>query len=262
MPKMLMTLLLGVMMIAGSPAFAETVDFEDLTLSPDSYYNGDDNAGGFESGGAEFNNYYSETEYGGIIYIYWEGFAFSNTTDTTTLDYDTNQYSAIPGSGSDGSANYGVSFFGFYDIPTIRFEKEVIVSKADITNTTYAFLTMRQGYQGAKKFGGASGGDPDWFLLTVTGKDEEGKETGTVEFYLADFRFTDNDKDYIVEKWTSVDFSGLGPVKSLEFSLSSSDYNEGGMLTPGYFAIDNIVFSDADDSSDSSSLGCFITNLQ
>ena len=37
-------------------ASAGVVDFEDLPLTPESFYNGADEAGGFTSGGAFFNN--------------------------------------------------------------------------------------------------------------------------------------------------------------------------------------------------------------
>jgi len=257
MPKMLKAVLMGVMLFSGLPAFAGTVDFEDLTLDSESYYNGDDGAGSFESGGASFNNLYDDT-YG----PYWEGFAYSDMTDTTTLDY-TNQYSAIPGNGANGSDTYALAYLGFYGIiPTITFSEEVRVSGVAITNSTYAFLSMKEGYAVAKKFGGASGDDKDWFLLTITGKDSDGNVTGTVEFYLADYRYEDNSRDYIVDKWTSVDLSDLGFVKTLEFSLSSSDNDPVyGMNTPAYFSIDNVVYNTADDD-DSQFLGCFINHLQ
>jgi hypothetical protein len=97
---------------------------------------------------------------------------------------------------------------------------------------------MKDGYAQAKKFGGSSGDDPDWFLLTITGKDASGAETGTVEFYLADYRFEDSSEDYIVDDWEYVDLSSLGVVKSLEFNLNSSDAGDFGMNTPTYFAMD------------------------
>ena len=65
-------------------------------------------------------------------------------------------------------------------------------------------------------------------------------QIGTVDFYLADYRFADNSKDYIVENWEYVDLSSLGVVKSLEFSLNSSDAGVFGMNTPAYFAMDDL----------------------
>ncbi|MCW5623505.1 MAG: DUF4465 domain-containing protein [Burkholderiales bacterium] len=92
----------------------------------------------------------------------------------------------------------------------------------------------------AKAFGGASGDDPDWFALTITGHDAAGDATGTVDFHLADYRFADNSLDYVVTDWTLVDLSALGTVSSLTFSLSSSDVGDFGMNTPAYFALDNL----------------------
>ena len=111
-----------------------------------------------------------------------------------------------------------------------------------ITNTTYAALSMLNGDSFAKKFGGASGNDPDWFLLTITGKNASGGTTGTVDFYLADYQFENNANDYIVDDWTFVDLTALGDiVKSLEFALSSSDVGQWGMNTPASFAMDSLT---------------------
>ncbi|MBT3193431.1 MAG: DUF4465 domain-containing protein, partial [Verrucomicrobia bacterium] len=50
-------------------------------------------------------------------------------------------------------------------------------------------------------------------------------------------------EDYIVGEWTWVDLTSFGPaVKSLHFSLSSSDNGAWGMNTPAYYAIDDLQF--------------------
>lgn len=252
--RMFVVLMLSIMFLSAGSVYAENAGFDDLVLDSESYYNGSDGAGSFESGGAVFNNFYDDT-YG----PYWEGFAYTNGTDTTTLDY-TNQYSAITGSGAGESSNYGVAYLGFYGIvPAVTFPDEVRVVNADITNTSYAYLAMQEGYFAAKKFGGESGADEDWFLLTITGKDADGSVAGSIEFYLADFRFADNSQDFIIDDWTAVDLSELGPVKSLEFSLSSSDNGAYGMNTPAYFAIDNIEYYETDGPD--GTLGCFINRI-
>ena len=117
---------------------------------------------------------------------------------------------------------------------------------------------MLNGDQFAKKFEAG-----DWFKLTITGKDSNGVVTDTVDFLLADG--TD-----IVDAWTWVDLSGLGEVKSILFSLSSSDTGAFGMNTPSYFALDSINDpeqgdgdnddnDDEDDEDDDDWLeGCFI----
>lgn len=264
--RRLTTVVLGLLMLTVGFAYAETVDFEDLTLEPDSFYNGSDGAGGFDSGQVRFNNLYDDS-----FYVYWEGFAYSNTTDTTTEDY-TNQYSAYPGSGAGSSVVYGVGYqpgpFGYDTVPTLTLPEEIRITQASVTNTTYAYYTMEKGYFTAKKFGGDSGNDEDWFLLTITGKDTAGNVTDTVEFYLADFRFDDNKLDYIVDAWTTVDLSSLGLVKSIEFALTSSDTDPNpdiGMNTPSYFAIDSIVIGDDDNDNNGGNGGsnstCFIQSL-
>ena len=230
-----------------STAGADIANFDDLSLAPESYWNGSDGSGGFQSGPAWFNNNY--TDWGGGFYS-WDGWAYSNTTDIATAGY-TNQYSAVTGGGFY-SNNYGIScvpldFMGgtYEPIPTaLTFTDTTdgyIAAGAYFTNTTYVYLSMKYGDIFAKKFGGSSGNDPDWFLLTITGKDASGGKTGTVEFYLADYRFEDNIKDYIVENWEYIDLSSLGVVQSLEFSLSSSDAGVFGMNTPAYFAMDTIM---------------------
>jgi hypothetical protein len=114
-------------------------------------------------------------------------------------------------------------------------------SSVRVTNTTYAALSMRDGDMFAKKFGGPDGTDPDFFVLTIHGVDANGNATGSVDFFLADYRFQDPSLNYIVSSWTTVDLTPLGNAASLTFELSSSDIGPFGMNTPAYFAIDNLV---------------------
>ncbi|HEY4761096.1 MAG TPA: DUF4465 domain-containing protein, partial [Thermoguttaceae bacterium] len=220
---------------------AITVDFEDVSLPPSGYYNGSDNAGGFTSRGVFFPN--SFTDWGGG-FTSWENWACSRTTDTTTGDY-TNQFSAITGEGQGSSPQYAVSFPGFATgVSNFSLPYPTAVQGAYITNTTYAYYTMLNGNAFAKKFGGASGDDPDWFLWTVTGKDASGTALGSLNFYLADYRDPDPNNDYIINLWTWVDLSSLGNnVKTLEFGLSSSDVGPFGINTPTYFAMDDLSTS-------------------
>jgi hypothetical protein len=103
---------------------------------------------------------------------------------------------------------------------------------------------MRDGDQFAKKFGGVSGDDADWFKLTVTGWLNGQAKNDTVNFMLADYTFADNSQDYILNEWTWLDLQVLGNVDSLQFSLSSSDAGQWGMNTPAYFVLDNFTTAD------------------
>jgi hypothetical protein len=245
-------------LILAAPAAATTIDFEDLGASlpvqsdPDAdledYYNGySANAASlptdFASAGATFNNEFSD--FGGGCC--WQGWAYSQLTDTTTPGFG-NQHSAVTGGGASGSATYGVAFTGGQvglqaAVSRIAFGEEVSVLSALLTNTTYTALSMRDGDGFAKKFGGPSGDDPDYLVLTITGRDAGNAVTASVEFALADYRFSDGLLDYIVTDWTSVDLSALGSVAALEFELASSDESFGFLNTPSYFALDDLVFA-------------------
>jgi hypothetical protein len=251
-------LVLLIALILGAPAAALTIDFEDLGLNlpvnsdsdPDleDYYNGFSASSAsqptdFASSGAVFNNEFSD--FGGGCC--WQGWAYSQSTDDATPGFG-NQHSAIAGSGAGASATYGVAFTGGVvgsqgPVSRIAFDSEVALVGAAITNTTYAALSMRDGDAFAKQFGGVSGSDPDYFLLTITGRDAANASTGSVEFALADYRFADDALDYILMDWVFVDLSGLGSVAALEFSLDSSDQAFGFLNTPSYFALDDLAFA-------------------
>lgn len=217
-------------------ATAQTATFEDLALPADTFWNGSDLSGGFTSGSAFFVNSY-DTVWGS-----WKGFAYSNKRDITTSGY-TNQYSAYTGWGFNGSSTYAV--VNAFSPAKIRLTDigGTTIKGFYVTNTTYAALSMRDGDAFAKKFGGTTGNDPDWFKLSVTGWLGGTLKSDTVHFYLADYRDTINSNDYILNTWKWVDLTPLGNVDSLSFSLSSSDTTGSlGMNTPAYFAMDN--FSD------------------
>jgi hypothetical protein len=221
-------------LVVSGVSIAAIATFDDLTLPPESYWNGADGSGGFCSGGVSFKNNYNPE------WASWDGFAYSNITNTAVEGLD-GQYNAIAGSGQADSSNYGVAFVGWTEPPTIILNMAQTLQGLYVTNNNYAYYSMLNGDMFAKKFGGSSGNDADWFLLTITGKDAGGNVTGSLDFYLADYRFADNSRDYIVSTWEYVDLASLGAVKNLEFSLNSSDVSTWGMNTPAYFALDTIV---------------------
>jgi hypothetical protein len=247
----LTALLVGTGVFAQSFPLVQTADdvivsdFENLVLEPESYWNGADGSGGFTSGLVQFNNSYN-ADWGT-----WAGWAYSNTSDVTTPGF-MNQFSTIAGSGFDtlssGGGNYGVGYISsdwaaFQPIPLpVAFSDSLPhrVQGLYVTNSTYAALSMENGDDFAKKFGGETGNDPDFLKLFIWGK-KDGNETDTVEFYLADFRFEDNTQDYIVKTWQWVELSSLGKIDTLLFSISSSDIGDWGMNTPLYFNIDNLT---------------------
>ncbi len=229
---------------------ADTVNFDELNVwtsigSDGSYYNGDRGVGsnnlGWSSGNVYFGNSFVDTAFGG----YWNGFSYSNVSNTTTPGF-VNEYAAYAGGGVGGQGNYAVAF-GFEDSQAFfNLPGASTISSVYLTNTTYAALSMENGDQFAKKFGGNTGDEADYFSVTFTGYDSlngAGNVTGAVEFYLADFRFVDNSLDYIIDQWTSVDMSALGLVQSVRLSFQSSDVGQFGINTPTYVALDNLVYS-------------------
>lgn len=236
-----MLLLGGIATIAFINAKAQTIStFESLTLSG-TYWNGSSDPLGttFSDGNAIFQNYY-DTSYGG----YWTGgWAYSNVKDSITAGIG-NMYAARPASGYDGSTNYVVG----QQNAMIKLSGTAlgkVVSGFYITNGTYTALSMKDGDSFAKKFGGVSGNDSDWFKITIKKYYQGALANDSVEFYLADYRFADNTKDYIVNDWQWVDLTSLGNVDSLQFTLSSTDVGSYGMNTPAFFCMDNFTTADS-----------------
>ena len=206
--------------------------FEDLELADESHISvsteEDDDRTEFVSGGYEFAT--------GCMhdYDYWYWFGYANMTDTKYEKLD-DQWNNIVGGGYDGSKNYGVAFAAAFNGPcyvTPLSDEPVVVPGFYITNSSYAYTSMKNGDGFAKKFEKG-----DWFLLTITGYDADNKVTGTKEYYLADLR--DEATAYIINDWRYVDLSGLGAVSKIGFELTSSDNGSYGMNTPAYFCFDN-----------------------
>ena len=213
-------------------AFAqEPATFEDVQLGSNGIWAAPEGENELPSGGWLFTNY---TGYG-----YWGGFTASNRTDLNQTGLNA-QYTAVTGCGYDGSTQYAVAYT--YGVQTDVYAADGqshTVTGCYITNNLWAYQDVLQGSMGQTPFGGLSGDDPDWFKLTATGKNASGQTVGTLDFYLADYRFEDNSQDYVLDTWEWFDLSPLGPVATISFSLSSTKSNYGGMITPAYFCMDN-----------------------
>jgi hypothetical protein len=226
-----LALLLATASAANADVVVTTTTFESMSIpSNPGYVANSDPVGntnpGFTFDGNHFNNEFN------TAWDIWSGWAISNKVDAVdpkAPNY-TYQYSTIAGGGAGGSSNFALSFGDSY----INVADGQSVLSMDVTNTTYAYLSMSNGDQFSRKF--AAG---DFFLLTITGHDGlngSGASTGQVDFYLANFL---GSNAYIVDAWTNVDLTGLGSARSLTFSLSSSDNGDFGMNTPAYFAMDD-----------------------
>lgn len=219
---------------------AQTITFDDLTLAPETGWNGSDGSGSFTSNGQVFSN---EFDFG-----YWlGGWGYSNKTDITTAG-PANDLSNFVGTGFS-SANYALGRQSSF----IDFGAEKIVTSVQLTNSTYAGISMRDGDMFAKQFGSINGANgmpdgtngEDFFRINLIGRDGDSLVTDTIVFYLADFRGPDS-LDFILDTWQGVNLSGLGEIRYLSFEMESSDVGGFGINTPLYFAMDQLVLSGAE----------------
>ena len=220
----------------------QLVDFEAVNLAPESYADGSAGNGAFVfNSEISFSNYSDEW---GIQ----RGYTVSNMTDVNTAGFG-NQYSVYAGNGSDGSENFGV--YTPEAIISSVSSQAIRINSFKITNTTYAAISMRDGDAFAKQFGSitdASGevdgtNGEDFFKVWVIGENADASQKDSLEFYLADYRFSDNTLDYILDTWEIVDLSSLSiNVDKLTFRIESSDNASWGMNTPAFFAIDDVEY--------------------
>ena len=222
---------------------AQTVaDFESFTLAPNSAYSTTVSTP-FQTANAVFQ-YEWDNSFGG----YWsEGFAYTNKQDSVNGTY-TNLYGVRALKGFSNSATYVVG----KDHGTIRlkspFDK---VEGFYITNTTYAWKEIVKGSTISRRFGDTTGTHsptttpqgsyPDYFKVTAKGFRNGIMKQDSAVFFLADYRFSNNTQDYVVNTWLWFNTSSLGSVDSIKFFMYSSDFGNFGMNTPAFFALDNFL---------------------
>lgn len=237
--KKTITLIASILLMMNlSKAQSLTADFEFLSLPTDSFYL-DSASTPFENAQIIFHHDWTYSPWGD----YWSnGFSYSNMTDSVTSGY-TNQFSAKTAEGVNGSLTYVVGQSASI-IKSNGVGAQFYGQGVYVTNSTYSYNSMRDGDMFAKKFGGPSGNDPDWFKILIRRYSGGVLMNDSIEFYLADFRFSNNSQDYILKTWEYVDLSTFtGPADSLEFSVSSSDVGAFGMNTPAYFCLDNLTIN-------------------
>ena len=212
----------------------QVVDFEGFALEADTFRNGATlDTSVFDAGAVLLPNEYGVSG----EFEFWSGWSISTRVDAATPGFQ-NQYSAFPGGGAGGSATYAV---GTGQGAAIRLARPgTTVTSLRLANTTYAALSMRDGDQFAKRFGGAAGDDPDFFSVSFRGWSGGARTADSVTVFLADFRGPAAE-DVILDGWREVDLSGLGPLDSLTLSFASSDVGEFGINTPLYVAIDDVA---------------------
>ena len=230
------------LLLGASTQAQQLIDFESVTLTPESADNGSAGNGDFLLGTDQvrFSNNYDAT------WGSWSGYAISNYTDVTTAGWG-NQYSVYTGIGFDNSSNYAVGY-GTGQISCENQYQYIVSFK--MTNTTYAALSMRDGDGYGKQFGSPNNADgvadgtngEDFYRAWVICEDFAQTQKDSVEVLLADYRFADNTQDYIVDQWLDINVQNLGfEVNKIEIRVESTDNDPVyGIKTPSYYAIDNV----------------------
>jgi hypothetical protein len=226
------SLLLSLALIMAAFAMAqEPATFEDVPLGSGGIWQPPVGENEMPSGGWLFTN---STQYG-----YWGGFTASNRTDLSQTGLNA-QYTAAAGCGYDGSTQYAVAYTMGVQTDVYATDGQLhTVTGCYVTNNLWTYQDILQGGYGELPYGGTTGNDPDWFKVTATGKNASGQTVGTLDFYLADYRFANNEEDYVLNTWEWFDLSPLGNVATISFSLSSSRGSGYNMITPAYFCMDN-----------------------
>lgn len=199
----------------------------------------------FSAGCVNFTHY-ADTSYPDMPY--WDGFTISKTNvvpfpcDTACSDPCNgleSQFSSITGGGVSGSNDpYAVAYYGynagFFPVnhTTLTLNSPSAICGLYVTNNAYAYKSMKCGDGFARKFT-----YKDSLVLTIKGF-SGGVPTGSVNYYLADFR--NPSAAYIVDAWKWVNLTALGTVDSVAFYLTTSDAGIYGPNTPMYFCIDDV----------------------
>lgn len=172
-------------------------------------------------------------------------FASKVTTILASASYD-DQYGCMA---QGGVAGEGTPYLGAYlDIYNesedwksceVKITSPHYAVGCYVCNSPYVYYVIQKGNNFSDKFE-----QGDWFKLIAHGLDENRNETGTVEYYLADYRSANADEWTLNDSWQWFDLSSLGKVASIYFTMESSDTSdENGMNTPGYFCLDKLTVS-------------------
>jgi len=221
---------------ANYTAQSQTFNFENIVLDSGKVINGKDGETEIPipSGSMLHLPTYWDTSFGG----FWSmGWAASKKIDSASIvsNYSRHLYCAKPGLGASGSNTFivGQNFASLHinKMPTY------FIESLKISNSTYAANSMMFGDNFAKKFGGTSGNDSDYFFCRIMSY-RLGELLDSTDIYLADFRSSANSNDFILDSWQTVSLPNI--PDSLVFILYSSDNSSWGMNTPGFFVIDDV----------------------
>ena len=216
--------------------------FEDLEIAqndvyrPSSFVVGDNK---WLSGAARFNTSVQDWTMWGMGYGYTSTQAVSYEAGVTPAS-GTDAYLPSAVGAAQGSNYATINIMSAFE--RINFTKTTLSGVA-ITNTKVNVDAFVDGdYMSTEKIDGVTyTGLPfhqdDYFLLRIKGLDGE-TVTGTIEYYLADYR-TPGDWKY-AKNWQWVELTSLGEIDGLQFELETTKKNNYGATTSSYFCLDNL----------------------
>ncbi len=187
-----------------------------------------------EAGFFEYKNYIRyPVDYEAATPSNWSGFAISKNTNKkdTTLK---NEFSVYGASGTDNSKLFTI----FKQSETIDHRitfndgKTHDLKSISINNSTYVYHAILNGFDKKEA--------KDFVLLTITGYDAGGVETGKIGVYLADYRPVKTTDKYIITNWSELDLSSLGSVQSIGLKVTSSSDGNSNFSIPKYVCLDNL----------------------
>lgn len=211
----------------------KTATFEEVTLPSESHWYGDE--------ASDDPQYWYSGQYMFTVVkhmeSWWNGYALSNETAKDYASLNDQFRSAA------GGAHEGNNFLVYYDdtysgeilIYDIYNEEGAVVDGMYVTNSAYALNSILNG----DDYGSTPFATGDYFKMIITGYDINEESTGTVEYYLADYRSENAADHYYIDTWQWVDLSSLGKVSSVSIHFFTTQSNFWGALTPLYACIDN-----------------------
>lgn len=164
----------------------------------------------------------------------WEGFTISQV-DTDTM----NVFSCVAKGGVQGEGTpYAIGYYSDYVSSTLGYASNMILFNevyypeyVYICQNSNTFEAISNGLTPANKFT-----EKDSLVLTISGIDDEWKDTQQVVYFLALGREFN-------QGWVKVDLSSIGATKGLSFRIRSTDVGQWGTNTPTYFALDKLTVS-------------------
>ena len=188
-----------------------------------------------------FSHSAEDSEWGGS----WKGFCPSQSTDNKEYPSSErwmHQWASVTGTDANGfESGYMLACWDVQEpldkIPADPCLKISLIggntftpATIDITNSAYAYYTMLKGSDYSDPFDALS--ETAVHFIGV----KNGVKTGTVKAYLAK-------NGSVVDKWVTVDLTGLGNVDYIYCQMESTDTGMYGMNVPAYFCMDNLMLS-------------------